>query len=160
MKKVAYLFIACFLVFSCATNKVIKESRKTLKGYWDLNTISYSESGVYNVTLFNDVSSECMAGSSWRFIPNNNFGNYEIKATDCNSGLRYFVWNIQDSGGDASNYDILFKPTDAKMKSTMNNKGFRVRVSYLSDNELTLSQTIQSDGKPFTIIMNFSKNSD
>lgn len=160
MKKIVYISITILIVLSCSTNKVIKESRKSLKGYWNLNTVSYSESGIYNVTLFNDVSSECIAGSTWRFIPNNNFGNYEITASDCNSGVRYFVWDIQDSSGDASNYDILLKPTDAKMKSIMNNKGFRIRVSYLSDTELTMSQTVQSDGKPFTITMNFSKNSN
>jgi len=42
----------------------------------------------------------------------------------------------------------------------MNNAGFRLNINYLSDNELTFTQTVQVDGKPFTIVMNFSKISE
>ena len=160
MKRIfAILFIAT-LFASCGSNKVVQESRKTLKGYWNLDEINYgNSSGVYDVTLFGDASSECFVGSTWRFIPNNNFGNYEITGADCSTGKRYFVWSIPEMK-NAVFYDILLKPTDEKMNSTMNDKGFRLNLAYLSDNSLQFTQTVEVDGKPFKIVMNFSKISD
>jgi hypothetical protein len=160
MKKALFLMLAAMVIISCGPSKVVKESKKTLKGTWNLDNINYGEAnGVYDVTLFDDASSECFVGSTWRFIPNNNFGNYEITGTDCSSGKRYFVWTIPDIE-NATSYDILLKPTDEKMKSTMNNKGYRLSLDYLSDDSLRFTQTLQVDGKPFTIFMNFTKISD
>ncbi len=160
MKRIALLLFLGIFVASCGPSKTVKESRKTLKGYWNLDEINYGNAaGVYDVTLFGDASSECFVGSTWRFIPNNNFGNYEILGANCAGGQRYFVWTIPDTE-NATSYDILLKPTDEKMNSTMNDKGFRLSINYLSENELTFTQTVQVDGKPFTIVMNFSKISD
>ena len=161
MKKVITLVLVCLVLASCGTSKVVKESRKTLKGYWNLDNINYNNAtGIYDVTLFGDASSECFVGSTWRFIPNNNFGNYEIAGSKCSDGQRYFVWSIPDQPEGTTSYDILLKPTDAKMKSTMNNAGFRLNINYLSESQLTFTQTVQVDGKPFTIVMNFSKISE
>ncbi len=161
MKKIIILLFTGLLLSSCGTNKVVKESRKTLKGTWTLDNINYGDAdGVYKVKLFEDVSSECFVGSVWKFIPNNNFGNYDITGTNCVGGKRYFVWSIPDGGKSATSYDILLKPTDEKMKSTMNNEGFRLNLDYLSDDSLRLTQTLEVNGKPFTINMNFSKISE
>lgn len=151
---VLVLIVASFA--SCGPSKVIKQSRKTLKGNWVLNTISYDRPGTFNVSLFNDGSKDCMEGSMWRFIPNNNFGNYELSGVGCDADKRYFVWAIPDNGGDDMNYDITIKPTDAKMKS-VTNSGFRVSLAYLSDENLTMTQTVSVEGKPFKITMNFTK---
>ena len=151
---------ASLIAVACGPSKTVQESKKTLKGTWTLNDISYDQSGVYNVTIFQDTSVECMVGSTWRFIPNNNFGNYEIANDNCPVGKRYFIWTIPDTGDNATNYDIILKPTDAKMKSTMDDKGFRLNLSYLSDDQLQIKQTVQLKGNPFTITMDFSKNAE
>ncbi|MFT5752526.1 MAG: hypothetical protein ACI828_001882 [Flavobacteriales bacterium] len=158
MKKIMIIMFASLITIACGPSKTIKESKKTLKGTWTLNDITYDRSGTFNVTIFQDTSAECLEGSTWRFIPNNNFGNYEVVNENCPSGKRYFIWAIPDTGDSATNYDIILKPTDAKMKSTMNNKGFRLNLSYLSDDQLEIKQTLQMDGKPFTITMAYSKN--
>lgn len=159
MKRLVILFFAILLLISCGSSNVIQTSKKTLKGYWTLNNISYSEAGEYNVTLFNDVSSECLAGSTWRFIPNNNSGNYDVTSSDCTTGKRYFIWSIPNNNGSDTNYDILLKPTNEKLKSATN-QGFRLQLSYLSDTDLQINQTVQVDGSPFTISMNFTKTSE
>ena len=64
---------ASLIAVACGPSKTVQESKKTLKGTWTLNDTSYDQSGVYNVTIFQDTSVECMVGSTWRFIPNNNF---------------------------------------------------------------------------------------
>ncbi len=152
--------LAAVVVLSCGPSKVVRDSKKTLKGTWNLDNINYGDAnGVYDVKLLDDASSECFVGSIWRFIPNNNFGNYEITGTDCSSGKRYFVWTIPDVK-NATSYDILLKPTDEKMNSTRNDKGYRIALDYLTDDSLRFTQTLQVDGKPFTIYMNFTKISD
>ena len=158
MKKQWLIAMCSLVLLSCGPSKTIKESKKTLKGTWTLNEISYDRTGIFNVTIFGDTSAECLEGSTWRFIPNNNFGNYEITDTNCPTGKRYFVWSLPGTGENETAYDIILKPTDEKMKSTMDNKGFKLSISYLSDNQLQINQKVQLEGSPFTISMNFSKN--
>ncbi len=157
MKKIALLLLCALFLSSCGSSKTIKESRKVLKGMWTLNDISYDRAGTFNVTIFNDTSAECLEGSTWRFIPNNNFGNYEILDTKCPTGKRYFVWALPGTGENENAYDIILKPTDEKMNSTMDEKGFRLSIAYLSEDELVIQQKVQLEGKPFTIKMNFTK---
>ncbi|MGB5941477.1 MAG: lipocalin family protein [Leeuwenhoekiella sp.] len=159
LKRGLLLILTAVFIASCGTNATVRSSKKVLKGYWNLDEINYGDAqGIYDVTLFKDASSSCFVGSLWRFIPNNNFGNYEISSTDCTAKQQYFVWNIDEqSGGTATNYDILLKPTDEKMNSTMSSQGFRLNINYLSEESLQFTQTVQVDGKPFTITMNFSK---
>lgn len=157
MKKIWLIAFCSALLLSCGSTKTIKESKKTLKGNWTLDEISYDRSGTFNVTIFGDTSAECLEGSTWRFIPNNNFGNYEITDTNCPTGKRYFVWALPGTGENETAYDIILKPTDEKMKSTMDEKGFKLSISYLSDDQLQIKQKVQLEGKPFTISMNFSK---
>jgi len=157
MKRILILALVALTFASCGpTNNVAKEARKTLKGTWSLNAITYNTPGKFDVTLFEDVKASCLEGSTWRFIPNNNFGNYEILKGDCNPGKRYFVWTIPKGDDTTTSYDILLKPTDEKMKSTMNNAGFRLNLDYVADDLLQIKQTVMVDGKPFVITMAFS----
>lgn len=157
--KQSLLIMLVTLLASCGASKTVKESRKTLKGNWTLNDVTYDRPGTYKVNLFNDASEECMEGSTWRFIPNNNFGNYTLSGSGCDTEIRYFVWGVEETGGDMMNYDILVKPTDSKMKSATNS-GFRVNLAYLAEDQLQMTQTVNVEGEPFKITMNFVKISD
>ncbi len=155
MKRLIFLLFAISLV-SCGTSKTVRTSKKVIKGEWTLNSISYSEAGTYNVTLLNDVSKDCFEGSTWKFIPNNNTGTYSINGASCLTGNRDFVFTIQEIDPQTGLYDFLLKPTDAKHKSETN-QGFRLNLTSLSDTAMQWEQTVSVDGKPFTIIMNFTK---
>lgn len=159
MKKLLALLLFSTLLVACGSSKVVKESRKEIKGYWSLEEIAYSESGKFNVTIFNDTSSECMEGTSWRFIPNNNRGNYEVQNSDCPTGTRHFIFDIQEINSETGLYDFLLKPTDEKYKSGTN-IGFRLRLAKMTSNSMQWEQTVSLEGEPFTIYMNFSKISD
>ncbi|SRX56183.1 lipocalin family protein [Aequorivita sp. CIP111184] len=156
MKKILILALIAVTAFSCGTPKTVQESRKVIKGYWALNSISYDSSGKYNVTLFNDTSVECFEGSNWRFIPNNNTGNYTIENSNCPTGQRDFIFTIQEIDPATGLYDFLLKPTNAKGKSDTN-VGFRLRLAQLNESSMRWEQTVNLDGKPFKINMNFSK---
>jgi hypothetical protein len=156
MKKVIYSICILLMVMSCGSSKTVRTSKKVIKGDWTLNSITYNETGKYNVTLLNDTSKDCFEGSTWQFIPNNNTGTYSINETSCSIGLRNFVFTIQEINAETGLYDFLLKPTDAKSKSETN-QGFRLSLKALSDTVMQWEQTVSVDGKPFTITMNFNK---
>ena len=156
MKQLILLFVTVSLM-SCGTSKTVRTSKKVIKGEWVLNTITYSEAGTYNVTLLNDVSKACFESSTWQFIPNNNTGMYTISDTSCSTGIRHFVFTIQEVDPQTGLYDFLLKPTDEKHKSATN-QGFRLKLTSLSDTAMQWQQTVSVNGNPFTITMNFTKS--
>lgn len=156
MKKIMLLTVLATFAFSCGTPKTVQESRKVIKGYWSLDNISYGSSGTFNVTIFNDTSTECLEGSMWRFIPNNNTGNYTIENSNCPTGQRDFIFTIQEMNATSGLYDFLLKPTDAKGRSE-DDLGFRLSLTQLNESSMRWEQTVNLDGEPFKINMNFSK---
>ena len=155
MKKIILILFAVCLV-SCGTSKVVRNSQKTLKGNWSLSSITYSKTGDYNVILLNDVSKECFEASTWQFVPNNNTGLYSIANTECETGDRYFNFTVQEVNAETGHYDFLLKPTNEKGKSETN-QGFRLKITSLTDTEMQWQQTVNPDGVPFIINMNFTK---
>lgn len=141
---------------SCATSKTVRVSKKTIKGNWTLSTITYSESGTYNISLLDDATQACFEGSSWQFTPNNNTGIYNINNAACSTGDRHFIFTIQEVDPETGLYDFLLKPTNAKGKS-VTNSGYRMRLSQLSDTTMQWQQTVNVEGKPFVITMNYNK---
>ncbi|WP_459211211.1 lipocalin family protein [Aquimarina rhabdastrellae] len=155
MKKVILLLMTIALISCSPTQRTIIAAKKTLKGDWSLNEITYSESGIFDVTLYNDATAECMAGSTWRFIPNNHTGYYTINRCE-STGNRNFRFTIPEPDQNG-NYSFLFKPIDTKKKSTNGNKGYRMGLDHLDDQVMTWKMTTILEGKPFVITMNFSK---
>ena len=156
MRKLLTISLIAALFVSCGVPKTVQESKKVIKGYWNLNSISYSEAGNFNVTLFNDTSKECFEGSTWRFIPNNNSGVYTINGGNCPMGDRDFIFTIQEIDQTTGLYDFLLKPTNEKHKSETG-EGYRLRLAQLTDNSMKWEQTVSLSGQPFTIYMNFTK---
>ena len=156
MEKSILLLALAIILSACGTTKTVRVSKKVIKGNWELNAISYSEVGTYNVTLLDDATKECFEGSTWQFVPNNNTGMYNINDSGCSAGERYFVFTIQEVDKETGLYDFLLKPTNEKHKSETK-KGFRLKLSALSDDMMQWQQTVTVDGKPFIISMNFNK---
>ncbi|WP_452222756.1 lipocalin family protein [Lacinutrix chionoecetis] len=156
MKKLLLLLLTITFLWSCGGSKVVRQSEKTIKGQWVLNSIDYSEPGTYNVMLLDDTSKKCFEQSTWQFIPNNNTGVYSIVNSTCDVGDRNFIFTIQETDAQTGLYSFLLKPTNAKGKSETN-LGFRMKLSQLSELAMQWQQTVTVDGKPFTINMNFSK---
>jgi hypothetical protein len=155
VKKLSLSLIVVVTLAACGP-KIMQKSKKELKGDWTLDKITYSESVTFNVNMFNDTSKDCLEGTNWRFIPNNNTGVYTVNDEDCEIGDRDFIFTIQEVNKDNGLYDFLLKPTDAKHRSADGN-GFRLQLTRLDGNEMQWQQTVSLDGKPFTINMNFSK---
>jgi len=155
MKKLITLFIVVIFT-SCGSSKMVRTSKKTIKGNWTLNTVSYNTKNTLKVDLFYDVASLCFEGSTWEFIPNNNSGTYTINNNRCHTGNRYFIFTIAEIDPSTGLYDFLLKPTNNKGKSETN-KGYRLRLTQLSHTFMQWQQSVMVNGKPFSISMNFSK---
>ena len=156
MKKATLLLVLAIICSACSTSKTVRASKKVIKGNWAISDISYSQSGTFNVSLLEDATKECFEGSTWSFVPNNNTGVYTINDTDCAVGDRYFVFTIQEIDESTGLYDFLLKPTNNKHKSE-SNRGFRLKLSALSDSNMQWQQTVTLQGEPFIITMNFTK---
>ncbi|MBI9042324.1 lipocalin family protein [Lutibacter sp.] len=156
MKKLIVVVLLLVSVISCGTSKTVRTSKKVIKGEWTLNSVTYNQTGTYAISLLNDASKECFEGSAWQFIPNNNTGIYTIEKGDCFPGERNFVFTIQEVDPETGLYDFLLKPTNEKNKSE-DNKGFRLQLAELSEGSMTWVQTLNVNGKPFKINMNFTK---
>ncbi|MGB8705010.1 MAG: lipocalin family protein [Gillisia sp.] len=158
MKKLLIILSAALLVVSCGPGKQATEARKTFKGDWVLDNISYpNNSGEFNVTLFNDASASCFRGSTWSFVSNNNTGTYTLQGPDCDNGKRFFVWSIDSENSGMGVFDFLLKPTDSKWNSTTGNEGFRLNLVSLSQTTMVWEETVTLEGSPFVIRMNFTK---
>ncbi|WP_445736089.1 lipocalin family protein [Mariniflexile sp.] len=155
MKRIIVLLLTIGLV-SCGSSKTVRDSKKVIKGDWTLTSITYSKTGKYNVTLLNDTNKDCFEGSTWQFVPNNNTGTYTINESSCSTGIRNFVFTIQEVNADNGYYDFLLKPTNEKNKSDTN-QGFRLKLTALSDTDMQWQQTVSGNGEPFIINMNFNK---
>lgn len=155
MKRVILLFLAIGLI-SCGSSKTLRNTKTAIKGSWTLNSITYDKAGKYNVTLLNDTSKDCFEGSTWQFVPNNNTGSYTINESSCSTGLRNFIFTIQEENAESGLYDFMLKPTNEKYKSDTN-LGFRLNLKSLSETSMQWQQTIVVDGEPFNITMNFNK---
>lgn len=156
MKKILILSVIALILSACGSAEVIKESKKVMKGRWQLESVTYSETGNFKVNLLDDATAECFEGSQWHFLPNNYTGTYQIEQTDCPDGVRDFVFSIQETDKDTGLYDFMLKPTDEKHKS-LTNKGFRLHLNQLTETQMQWSQDLMLEGSPFTIYMNFTK---
>ncbi|WP_397444667.1 lipocalin [Polaribacter sp. R77954] len=151
MKKLLMLFLT-FALFSCGSSKNIKTKHKVIKGNWTLTQITFSKTGTYNVTFFNDTTKDCLEGSSWKFVPNNNTGVYTINDSDCNTGERDFIFVIQEVDAVSGYFDFMLKPKNSK-----DNVGYRIDLKELTDTTMLWRQKIIVNGTPFLINMNFIK---
>lgn len=159
MKKTVLIICTLFYLVSCGSSQVVKDARKTFKGEWTLNDIVYPDQmGELNVTLFEDATAACLRNSTWNFISNNNTGSYVINNPQCDTDTRFFIWTVNEVDAATGNFDFLLKPTNSNYKSTTGNQGFRVNLVSLTDAEMVWEQTVNFEGEPFTIRINFNKN--
>ena len=158
MKKIIMIVLAAIVVASCGPSKVVRDARITMNGDWTLNSITYpGTTGDFNVKLFRDTSASCLENSDWTFVSNNNTGSYQATKSQCSTESRFFTWTVSEEDAAGGVYDLLLKPTDAGGGSNPTNQGFRINLITLSDNEMIWEHTVNFEGSPFTVRMNFNK---
>ena len=156
MKNLALSFCVFLMIMSCGSSKTVRDSKKTIKGEWTLSSVKSSAIGDLKITLLNDAEKACFENSTWQFIPNNNTGTYSLSGTNCTTDQRYFVFTIDEVDESTGLYNFLLKPTNKKGKSE-SNIGFRLELTSLTETTMQWQQSVNLEGKPITIKMNFTK---
>lgn len=155
-----FLFLTCILLYSCGASDAFTRSAKiSIHGVWILKEASFdtNSSATYNVTVLNGVPLKCIEDTNWEFISNNNTGSYALSGTSCPEiGIYNFIWSIPKEMNGLK-HSILLKPVNKKMKSEINNKGYRMQFHELKDDRMTWTYDMIIDGEKFTIKLNFEK---
>ncbi|MEO6348752.1 MAG: lipocalin family protein [Aquaticitalea sp.] len=157
MKKAIAIIIFSILLTSCSLSKQEKTARKTIDGTWTLTNVTYDTPGTFNSTLFDDTTASCFESSQWVFRSNNSTGTYDIINAECPTGVRNIRWSSNELGKNTGNYDFSMKFTDEKKNDVQKNTGYVMALNYLDDNTMKITQTVNFEGKPFKINMNFTR---
>ncbi|MBW1298358.1 lipocalin [Aquimarina litoralis] len=158
--KILRFILLLAIVSSCGTaNKFTRAAKISMNGVWILKDITYETNSraTYNITILDNISLSCLEDTIWEFIANNNTGSYSLSGSTCsNKGVFNFIWSIPKELYGYT-HSVLLKPVDNKMKSTINNKGYRMQLYDLDSINMIWSYDMIVDGQKFTIKMNFEK---
>ncbi|NER15628.1 lipocalin family protein [Spongiivirga citrea] len=154
--KYLILLLTLITFSACSLSKQNRSYRSMINGQWTLQSVTHPNNpGEFNADLFNTANAFCYNESTWNFISNNSTGSYSFSNGNCGQESNLIRWSIFEPG-DGS-YQFQFKPIDEKKKSTNNNAGFRLNIDALNETSMTLSTTVNVDGTPFLINLNFIK---
>ena len=140
---------------SCSVSKAARDQRNLLSGSWTLTDVSYENStGNFQSVLFNDAKDICFEGSDWFFRDNNSTGRYTISQSSlCQGGDRHIRWSVIDGSPNR----LQFKMIDDKYKDISNGVGYRLNISSLTANEMTLKSNASVGEDRVTIVYQFTK---
>lgn len=159
MKKI--ILIVCVSVFafsSCSISKEARAKRNLINGSWTLTDVSFANNtGNFKATLFNDVEDICLEGSDWFFRDNNSTGSYTIAPSSlCRDGERLIRWSVVERE-DNNTSQLQFKFINEKFKDIDGGVGYRLTIENLTEQAMRLQSNVQVDGKPVSVIYNFTK---
>ena len=159
MKNIIHFFIIVCIAANLAACSASKEGRgikKTINGNWVLQTITTEGiTGVAKTTVFNEAEFGCFIGSEWNFIANNSMGTYTIvdSKKECPAIKRFIRWSVYEPKDLPKEFQ--FKRLDDKKNPMDDNNGFRLKITQLEKNEMSLKSEITFDGHPAAMIYNF-----
>ncbi|SNZ00004.1 lipocalin family protein [Flagellimonas pacifica] len=160
MVKQSFFFMAltAMLLVSCSVSKSARSQRNLFSGSWTLNNISYeNNTGNFKSVIFNDAEDICFEGSDWFFRDNNSTGRYTISSSSlCQGGDRFFRWSVVEPTQNYSS-QLQFKFIDEKRKDISGGVGYRLNITDLTEQSMTLKSNVSVDGQPVTIVYEFSK---
>lgn len=160
MSKKAFLLVATFglLLMSCSVSKSARTQRNLFSGSWTLDDISYeNNTGNFKSVIFNDAEDICFEGSDWFFRDNNSTGRYTIsQGSLCQGGDRFFRWSVVEPSQNYSS-QLQFKFIDEKRKDISGGLGYRLNISSLTEQAMTLRSNVSVDGELVTIVYKFTK---
>ncbi len=156
MKKIILLCSLSLLIFACkstsATNaKLDRPSQVSMKGNWQITSVSYPGSDYIKVNSFDLADSKCFIGSQWHFISNNNKGDMALNSPNCNAYSTAITWFVNKEG------QFVMKILDEGLKSKKVRTGFVLGVANQSETAFQLIDKIDVGGKITDVIYQFQK---
>lgn len=155
MKKVLLLFIFSIALMSCKSKSVTNtkldiKSEVAIKGNWKISSVTYPGSDVIKVMSFDLADSKCFIGSTWKFISNNNKGNFTLNSLSCTAYSTPITWYINKEG------NFVMKILDEAKAKTVKS-GYVLKVSNQTDTSFQLIDRIDVAGKLTDVVYQFEK---
>lgn len=156
MKKFILLCALSVMILSCksksATNtRLDSKTQVAMKGNWTISSVTYPNSNVIKVTSFDLADSKCFVGSTWKFISNNNKGNFSLNSPSCTAYSTPITWFINKEG------QFVMKILD-ESKAKRVKDGYILRVANITDNSFQLVDQIDVVGKATDVVYQFNRN--
>jgi len=157
-QSIAGILLAAFLLCSCSISRAVREQRETLSGTWNLDNISYEgNQGSFKAVLFDDADAICFEDSEWYFRENNSTGRYTLKdGSLCTGGDRYIRWSIVERPENYTN-QLQFKFIDAKNKDIGGGLGYRLNITSLTPQSMTMKSNTRVGSEMVTVVYEFTK---
>ncbi len=154
-KSILVVVVFALMASSCSVSKAARAQRNLLSGSWTLNNISYeNNAGNFQATLFNDAKDICFEGSGWFFRDNNSTGRYTInQSTLCTGGDRFIRWSVVDGSPN----QLQFKFIDEKLKDISGGTGYKLNITELTVQSMTLKSNVTVEGERITVVYEFTK---
>lgn len=156
MKKMMYALVLLVLFSACksksATNtRLDNRTEVALKGNWTLTKVSYPGAEVIKITSFDLADSQCFVGSQWRFISNNNKGEFSLNNASCTAFSSPITWFINKEG------QFVMKILN-ETKARKVTEGYVLQVGTVTDATFELTDRVNVGGKTVTVVYQFSRN--
>lgn len=155
MKKIILIVLFSVAIIGCksksaTSTKLDTKSEIALKGSWEITKVVYPNSDVIKVTSFDVADSKCFIGSTWKFVSNNNKGNFALNSPDCTAFTSPITWYINNEGNFVMK--ILDESTAKKIKT-----GYILRIANQTKTSFELIDVINLAGKMTDVVYQFEK---
>lgn len=156
MKKVILLVTIGILILGCKTTsatstKLDTQSEVAIKGNWTITSVTYPGSEVIKVNSFDLADSKCFIGSTWKFISNNNKGQFTLNSPKCTAYSTPITWFINKDG------QFVMKILDEAKAKTVKS-GYVLTIANQTGSSFQLIDKINVAGKITDVVYQFEKN--
>lgn len=156
MKNIILISFLSVFILSCKSNsatstKLDTSSQVSIKGNWIISAVRYPGSDVIKVNSFDIADSKCFVGSNWKFISNNNKGEFSLNSPKCTAYSSPITWFINKEG-----QFVLKILDDSKARKVK--EGYVLKYVPQSENMFELVDRIDVAGKMTDVVYQFNKN--
>lgn len=155
MKKLILTLVFSVLFLSCKSksvtnNQVDNKTERVIKGNWQITAVNYPGSDAIKVTSFDLADSKCFVGSNWKFVSNNNKGNFALNSPSCTAYSTPITWFINKEG------QFVMKILDEAKAKTVKS-GYVLNVANVTETSFQLVDKINVGGKLTDVVYQFEK---
>jgi hypothetical protein len=157
MKKSFFLVLLSIVIIGCksaapvANTKVDNKSERAIKGNYMLTSVSYPGSDYIKISSFDIADSKCFIGSKWKFVSNNNKGDFALDNPSCTSFVSGITWYINKDG-------MFVMKVLNETKSKRVKEGYILKVQNLTESSFELVDRGDVGGKSIDIVYQFQRN--
>lgn len=157
MRKVFFIIALGIIISGCKSTsitntKLDRHSQVDIKGNWTLTSVDFPSSDYIKINSFQIADSKCFEGSTWKFISNNNKGEFTLNNSSCSTFSSAITWFINDDG------QFVLKILDAGLKAKKVRNGFVLTIANQSQTRFQLIDKVDIGGKITAVIYQFQKN--